>query len=244
MNFLKSIFFLSFVIITSCTDNSTSPVSGILAFKYSINLQISEPSGLSISKNNETFWIVGDGNNIVYQTSLSGKVIHQFEVAGEDLEGITTINDSLVAITLEERREVLIISNSGILERRLKINVSGPFNNGLEGITYLSKENNLLLANEKNPTSLIKVDLLGNIISNDTVSFAEDLAGLYYDEIEDVVWIASQQSHKIFKCTNNYKILEEFAVPDEKYEGITIKNDSIFVVSDKFDKLTCFSITE
>jgi len=158
------------------------------------------------------------------------------------LEGIATIGDSLIAVTLEESREVLLVSYSGQLQKRLKINISGPFNNGLEGVTFISKENRLLLANEKNPTSLIKVDLFGNIISVDTVSFARDLAGLCYDEVDDVIWIVSQQDHKVIKCTTNYEVLEQFVFPDEKYEGITIKNDSIFVVTDKFDKLTCFSI--
>ena len=97
------------------------------------------------------FWIVSDENSKVYLIDSWGKEIKSFKVNGNDLEGITVVDDSTLAVVLERSREVVILDTSGKELKRTSLDLEGELNSGLEGITYDPKEKKFYLLNEKKP---------------------------------------------------------------------------------------------
>ncbi|MBE0570325.1 MAG: SdiA-regulated domain-containing protein, partial [Ignavibacteriaceae bacterium] len=76
----------------------------------------------------------------VYLIDSWGRVVISFKINGEDLEGITVIDDSTLAVVLERTREVVILDTSGLELKRAKLDLEGELNNGLEGISYDPEE--------------------------------------------------------------------------------------------------------
>lgn len=83
---------------------------------------------------------MSDQNSKVYLIDSWGREVKSFKVDGEDLEGITVIDERTLAVVLEKTREVVILDTSGLELKRRKLNLKGELNSGLEGITYDPKE--------------------------------------------------------------------------------------------------------
>jgi len=229
-------------VLCSCEDKSVDPKGIELDLVESIPLIISEPSGISFNKDKSQLWIVGDRNPIIYLTDLRGNIETQFSVSKNDLEGISSIGDSIIVVVVERSREILFFSIKNNSESIIKTGLKGETNNGLEGITYIPDTHKIYISNEKNPKIILKLDLDGNIFYNSQIDYSKDIAGLYYDQTDDILWILSQESNKIFKCKTDLQILERYSVPNKKYEGIAVKENLIYLVSDTGQSLNIYII--
>ncbi|MCK7519097.1 MAG: SdiA-regulated domain-containing protein [Ignavibacteriales bacterium] len=99
-----------------------------LTFSIAEKIPVTEPSGLDLTFDEKGFWIVSDQNSKVYLIDSWGRVVKSFKVDGEDLEGITVIDDSTLAVVLERTREVVILDTSGLELKRRKLNLKGELN--------------------------------------------------------------------------------------------------------------------
>jgi len=222
------------VLVYSCVGTSTPDNQRNLTLTNSYTLPIMEASGLTLSKDNVNLWTVDDQKGGIYLIDKSGKEIKQMSIDEIDIEGITVFDDSLLAVVLERSRKIIILDYEGNIKKKIKTGLSGEDNSGLEGITYLSEENSFLIANEKTPSMLIKILIEGDIVQQDTINFLKDISGLFYDNNKNQLWILSEESHTIYRCSTNFDILESFEVPDNKLEGIAVLDDIIYLVSDSF----------
>lgn len=222
------------VLVYSCVGTSTPDNQRNLTLTNSYTLPIMEASGLTLSKNHVNLWTVDDQKGGIYLIDKSGKEIKQMSIDEIDIEGITVFDDSLLAVVLERSRKIIILDYEGNIKKKIKTGLSGEDNSGLEGITYLSEENSFLIANEKTPSMLIKILIEGDIVQQDTINFLKDISGLFYDNNKNQLWILSEESHTIYRCSTNFDILESFEVPDNKLEGIAVLDDIIYLVSDSF----------
>ncbi len=234
--------FILLISFSSCSDSPSPSLPQNLVQVNSFQLNISDPSGLSFHVDLEWFWTVSDKNHRVYLITQNGEILKELNIEAEDLEGITQIDEHRIAVVLEEKREVLIIDEFGEIQNRFETGITGTLNDGFEGITYLPDEDLLLIVNEKNPTFIMKIDLTGKIISSETLSLAKDFSGLFYDRDKKEIWILSEESNLIFRCNTNYEILNSYSIPDEKFEGIAIKDEIIYMVSEITGQLTQFKI--
>ncbi len=125
-----SVFLFTVLLAISCKNKKEETVK-TLNFSISEKIPVPEPSGIDLSYDEKGFWIVSDENSKVYLIDSWGKEVKSFKVNGEDLEGITLIDDSTLAVVLERTREVVILDTSGNelkrtaldLGRRIKLGV-------------------------------------------------------------------------------------------------------------------------
>jgi uncharacterized protein YjiK len=200
------------------------------------SLQIPEPSDVVFSNGN--FWIVSDENSTVYKTNVKGEKIYSFIVNGYDLEGVTVVEDTLLAIVLERSRIVVLTDFMGREIRRYSIDLKGRENSGLEGITYDPVNKHFYLVNEKKPVLLLETDRNFREISKREIKEVKDLSGIYYSS-EDCLWLLSDVDKKIIKYSFEGEILAEYKINVEQPEGIAFSKDEgkIYIVSDKMEKL-------
>ena len=232
-------FFCSF-----CGNNTKEISEKTFTFSVSEHIPVPEPSGLDLSFDETGFWIVSDENSTVFLLDGWGNVVKSFKVKGADLEGITVIDDSTLAVVLERTREVVILDTSGIELRRAKINLRGELNSGLEGITYSPKEKIFYILNEKKPRLLITLDKNLVELKRDTLNFSKDVSGIFFDDKDNTLWILSDESQRISKTDLSGKLIEEFKIKISQPEGITFNktHTKLYIVSDNTENLYVFNL--
>lgn len=233
-----------FLLLSYCgTKNKEEKVS-TLNFSVAEQIPVSEPSGLDLSADEKSFWTVSDQNSKVYLIDGWGRIIKSFKVRGEDLEGITVIDDSTIAVVLERSREVVILDTAGNEIKRTAIDLKGDINNGLEGITYDPSSKKYYIVNEKNPRLLITLDNNLAELKRDTLNFLKDVSGIFFDTHVSTLWILSDESQRIFKTDLSGNPIEEFKIKVTQPEGITFNksHSKMYLVSDKTENLYVFDL--
>ena len=239
------VFFTAFSFLT-CKEVKNENSPELLTFYISEPIPVPEPSGLDLSFDEKAFWIVSDQDSKVYLIDSWGKEVKSFKVAGEDLEGITVISDSTIAIVLERTREVVILDTSGNELKRASLNLNGELNSGLEGITYNPEKKNFYVLNEKKPRLILTLD--ENLVEQrrDTLNFAKDFSGLFFDGNDDTLWLLSDENQEIYKTDLSGNVIREFKIKVKQPEGIALNKErtKLFIVSDVTGNLYVFDIKE
>lgn len=229
---------------TACVkDNEEKPVDKItLLGRYDI--PVIEPSGLTLTSDQNGFWTVSDEDSSLYELDSYGKIIKRIKVAGFDLEGVTVIDDSTLAVVLERTREVVILDTAGTEMKRVKINIEGELNSGLEGITYNESTKHFYIVNEKDPPLLIELDGDYNEVRRDTIRFAADVSGIFYDKNDSLLWILSDEDQMVVKTDMELNIITKFKISILQPEGIAVNNkgDRMYIVSDIEEMLSVYKI--
>jgi len=227
--------------LTGCDKIKFEPSEKLKPLK-TFSLKISEPSGLELVDGK--LWIVSDRKSTVYQTDLKGEIEFNFKIKETDLEGITVVNDSLIAIALEFSREVLILNLIGNEISRTSLEINGSRNSGLEGITYNPSNEHFYLVNEKDPVLLIETDKNLKEIRRKKIKNVKDLSGISYSRKEDCLWLLSDEDRKIIKSSLEGDFITEYKINVEQPEGIAVddENNLVYIVSDKEEKLYVYKI--
>jgi uncharacterized protein YjiK len=249
---LKIIILLLPLILTGC-DKIKFGSGEKIKPSETYSLKIPEPSGVAL--HNGKLWIVSDRNSTVYKTNLKGEIESEFKLGKADLEGITVIDDSLLAVVLEISRKVVITDFYGNEVFRTSLEVEGSKNSGLEGITYNPSNEHFYLINEKDPVLLIETDKELNEISRKEITGVKDISGVSYSLKENCLWIVSDEDKKIIKTKPilnpsqreglpKENFLLEYKITIDQAEGIAVddENNLLYVVSDKEEKLYVFEI--
>jgi len=203
------------------------------------NLDIPEPSGLAISNDKKSLWTVSDNNSTVYQIDLKGIILQSFTVDAIDLEGIAIINDTLLCVISERSGEIIFVTTKGKEINRHVLDFSISPNNGLEGLAFDQMNKRYFVANEKNPRLLIELDSNLIVIKKTEIDFVDDVSGLDYDEIKNKLWLISDESKTVAKCTHEGILQTKYQVPIKQIEGIAVDSQSkkTYLVSDHEEKL-------
>jgi len=206
------------------------------------SLKIPEPSGVALT--NEKLWIVSDRNSTVYQTNLNGEIENKFKLDKSDLEGITVVGDSLLAVVLEISRTIVVADFYGNEILRTSLEIDASRNSGLEGITYNPSNEHFYLINEKDPVLLIEADKNLKEMSRKKIKNIKDLSGISYSRKENCLWLLSDEDRKIIKSSLEGEFITEYKINVEQPEGIAVddKNKLVYVVSDKTEKLYVYEI--
>jgi len=227
-----------------CVKDKSEKPGDKITFVGKYDIPVLEPSGLTLTSNQNGFWTVSDEDSSLYELDKYGKIIKRIIVNGFDLEGVTVIDDSTLAIVLERTREVVVLDTTGTELKRVKINLGGELNLGLEGITYNERTKHFYLISEKDPPLLIELDENLNEVRRDTIKFAADVSGIFYDENENLLWILSDEDQMVVKTDIELNIITKFNISVIQPEGITINNkgDRMYIISDKEEKLSVYKI--
>ena len=243
---LSILILITLIIIIYCNFNlkANDLTSNTLSVIKKIDLKIPEPSGLHFDDITNTLWVVSDENSTIYNIATDGHIISKLKVDGFDLEGITMVNDSILVTVLERDRVILFFDRAGKELNRINVDIRGKPNKGLEGITYNSKNNTFYVVNEKKPGLLLEIDPSGKIISKKDLNFASDYSGLFYNKLDNTLWIISDEDKALFKCSIDGKVLQKYSINIEQIEGVAIdlKNSLLFIISDPLEQLFIFEL--
>lgn len=239
-----NIFAISFISLFFIYGCGNEPPKSHIKFIERYKLEIPEPSGITFDHSDSTLWIVSDENSTVYITDLTGKIISSFTVDGEDLEGITTLQKSYIAVTLERTREILYLRRNGSLYIRRKTGLSGKLNNGLEGIGYSNENHLFYIVNEKNPRALIGYN--DSIVEQfrDTINFATDLSGVYYDDHEKMLWLVSDEAKSLYLLNDKRQLIGAYPLDIKQLEGVAYDHTTsrLYLVSDLNEELYVYEL--
>lgn len=238
---LRIIIFVISVLIFSCEDDTTEAESSTLEMLNSYSIDVDEPSDLAFSYEKNSLLTVSDEKAIIYEISFEGKIIRTYNVDANDLEGVTQSHkDAGFWLVDEKTSELIRLNKFGQEIKRSKINF--PQNNnksGLEGITLNPDNYHLYAVSEKNPGLLIELHIEGDVFGYTELNFADDYSAIFYEEIEDVFWILSDDSKTLNKCTKSGTLIKSYNTNIKNAEGVVVDktNGLIYIVSDSENRL-------
>lgn len=214
-------------------------------------LDISDPSGLSFSVDRNALWTVSDDRGGgIYRISFTGNILERLDYSGDDLEGITVNPVTRTIFVVEERlREVRELNKRGEILRIKTLDIPGENpNDGLEGITINPERDELYVVNEKNPMLFIRMALADlSVLDISEVNFfgiyaITDVSGVFFDEVNDEIWLLSDESAKIVVTDINLQPQRAYLTGLSKGEGLVVDVDQnrIYIVNDDSDELYVF----
>ncbi len=243
MKYILSSILIVSLLIFSCNDDDET-INRLEALS-NVDISVLEPSGLAINDAGNILYTVSDHTNQVYKLSMSGALLHTYSYTGNDLEGICNYKDGKLLLAQEGTKTVveLTIATNEHTDHIIDYD-SNDSNSGIEGITYNPTTQNIYILNEKNPGKLIVLNANFSIKNSYNLDFADDYSGIFYDATDNLLWIISDQSQSINKCSLTGELIESFKIGVTKPEGIVVANDKIYIVSDAEEALYIYAKPE
>ncbi|UMB59870.1 SdiA-regulated domain-containing protein [Lutibacter sp. A80] len=233
--------FMALLLACNKSDSNVEEINNDLELISSTKINVSEASGLAINTSGTTLYTVSDNTNNIYQLSTDGTVLKEYPYNGEDIEGISVVSASKVVLVEERAKQ--IVEYDLILKNYKKNNViygNNESNSGLEGIAYNLNDNTFFAINEKNPGILMRLRTDFSIIESYNLDFASDYSGIFHDKELNILWILSDESKTINKCSLKGVLIKSYKIDVIKAEGIAVTNSNIYVVSDSNSTLYNF----
>ncbi len=226
-----------------------SPTSRSLSLelKNTIELEVPEPSGLTLAADGRSFWTVSDRTGSIYQLDREGRLLQVLPAPHPkaDLEGISISNHAKHLYLAEERRrEIIQIDTTGRVFARHALDISGKKNSGLEGLTWHPIEKVFYVLNEKKPALVLQLNSKFQIVEKHLIRDVRDISGITFDARRNFFWIISDENRAVFTWTPTEGISRSFSLPFRKVEGIAVQEDRLFLVSDDSGKLYEYTISE
>lgn len=204
-------------------------------------INVSEASGLTINASGSTLYTVSDNTGNIYELSTDGTVIKEYAYIGNDVEGISMISNNKVLLVEERTKEIVEYDLSTKTYNKHKVIYSNnDSNSGLEGIAINLNDNTVFILNEKNPGLLMRLRSDFSIIESYNLDFASDYSGIFHDKESNLLWILSDQSKTVNKCSLKGALIKSYATNVIKGEGIVVTNNNIYIVSDSNSTLYKF----
>lgn len=170
--------------------------------EYKVNVE--ELSGIILSADGSFLWGVGDQGQLAKITITDeGQVsVENVKHFGNDLEGVTRDPETDILYFCAEPNSVYRVDPPYTSYTRIfKVADAANYgNSGLEGIAWY--KDNTLLVGAQVGANLWRYDLEGNVldfISLKTVkSSVLEIGGLYYDPVNDWLWVTDSEAHSLF----------------------------------------------
>ena len=237
------IIFFAIIINSSCSDKNNDIISNndTLELVASYKIDVLEPSGLAVNSSGTVLYTVSDNTAQVYKLSTTGDVLQTYSYKGNDLEGVSTFTQNKLLLAEERTKEIVVFDmiTGGFLKNRINYE-NNDANSGTEGVSYDENSNTIFILNEKNPGLLIRLRSDFSVIATYELDFSNDYSGIFYENSSNNLWIVSDQSKIINKCSLTGKVIESYSINITQAEGIAISNNKIYVVSDAEAKLYVF----
>jgi uncharacterized protein YjiK len=233
--------------LASCKGHQPSTVSTSqnLRLINTYTVAVPEPSGLTLSKDGRSLWTVSDRDDGIYQIDLQGKVLRHFSVEYEDLEGVTTIDDSHLAFISERANKIVVARKDGTILRERTIAISGSSNKGLESVSY-DEDTALFYVLQERPGILITLNDQLEEVGRREIKFAQDYSSISFDSARQQLWVLSDLSKSIHVLDLDLRVQESFSVDVKQMEGLTIDHEAhlIYLISDSLSRLYIFEFDQ
>ena len=223
------------------SSNNVEETKNELELISSDKINVSEASGLAINASGSTLFTVSDNTNNIYELSTNGAVIKEYVYDGNDVEGISMVSNNKVLLVEERNKEVVEYDlNTKTYKRHKVIYSNNDSNSGLEGIAFNLNDNTIFILNEKNPGLMMRLRSDFSIIESYKLDFASDYSGIFHDKDLNILWILSDESKTINKCSLKGALIKSYPINVIKAEGIAVTDTYIYIVSDSNSTLFKF----
>lgn len=213
----------------SCDDHKKAHLE--LEASYKIN--VSEPSGLSINDSGTELYTVSDKTSVVYTLSPTGEVIQTIDFKGSNLEGVSTYTENKLLLAEESSKKIIVLDMVTGEASKHKIKYKNKDkNSGIEGVAFDDNSNTIFILNEKKPGKLIRLRNDFSVLSTHDLNFAADYSGIFYENFSNQLWIVSDQSKSVNKCTLSGELIKSFKIKVAQPEGIAVTDNHIYIVCD------------
>ena len=238
--FYRISLFLLVIFLFSCSKEDKK---NELVLQSSFPIAIPECSGLSLF--GEHFLTVSDSLSQVYVISRKGQVLDTMSFIGNNLEGVVynPLNKHTYLVE-ENTNEVVELNATGMEVNRFSVNLQNlVVKHGLEGISMDLATNHLFLVSEMAPGFLIECTTSGEEIKRTSLTFAEDYSSVFFDELQQKIWILSDDSESVTRCDLNGSPEKTWHTNIKKGEGLVVdsQNNRIYIITDKVSSLFVFS---
>lgn len=227
-----TILFVGFFI--ACSEsNPVVKTNNDLELISSEKINVSEASGLAINTSGSILYTVSDNTSNIYELAIDGAVLKEYVYDGNDVEGISMVSNSKLLLVEERTKEIVEYDLSTKNYKKHKVLYSNnDSNSGLEGIAMNLNDNSIFVINEKNPGLLMRLRSDFSIIESYDLDFASDYSGIFHDKELNILWILSDESKTINKCSLKGVLIKSYSISVIKAEGIAVTKNTIYVVSD------------
>lgn len=224
---------------SSCNDGDEVEVTKPdLELLVSYKTNVSEPSGLAINSDGTILYTVSDNTGKIYKLSTTGNLLQTFNYVGNDLEGVSIKSSDILLLAEERTKEIVEYYLSTGSSTKHKVNYENTDdNNGIEGVAFNTIDNTIFMLNEKNPGLLMRLRADFSIISTSELNFAGDYSGIFHDSFSNNLWIISDQSKTLNKCSLTGKLIKSYSINISKAEGVAVTSDKVYIISDSDAKL-------
>lgn len=234
---LKNILLVTCVllVIVSCSDDdyTNNLLEDSLDLIASYKISVLEPSGLAFDFQDSVLYTVSDNSGDIYKLSTNGDIIKKYSYGGNDLEGISIYKDSKLLLAEERYKQLVEYNLSTGSSTSHYINyINTSTNYGIEGVAYKTNDGTTFVLNEKEPGKMLRLRSDFSIIAEYDLNFASDYSGICYDEFTNNLWIVSDQSKTINRCTLMGLLIDKYSIRVNQAEGIAVTNNRIYIVSD------------
>ena len=205
-------------------------------------LEVSEPSGVTLGPDGKSLWVISDEDGRVHSLDLEGLEKGSFKVDKSDLEGLTSVGDSALAVVSERGRELLVMTLGGDPIKSGHIDIPGSDNLGPEAVAYDPLKEQFHILKEKQPGILITLNNDLREISRRTLDFSRDYSGLEFEPVRRHFWILSDESRSIHVTNEDFEVQATFSTNIRQMEGLAVdyERKRLYVVSDHTGKLYVF----
>ncbi|MDN3641222.1 SdiA-regulated domain-containing protein [Lutimonas halocynthiae] len=223
------IIFIGIIISTSCDAYKNTK----LELEASYKIDVSEPSGLSVNNSGTALYTVSDRTSTVYKLSMTGDIIETYDSKGSNLEGVSTYTENKLLLAEESKKKIVVLDMLTGKSSKHKIKYKNKDrNSGIEGVTFDSNSNTIFILNEKKPGKLMRLRNDFSVLAMHDLNFAADYSGIFYENTTNLLWILSDQSKTINKCTLSGELIESFNIMVAQPEGIAVTDNYIYIVCD------------
>ena len=236
-----TILLLAFFLACSKSDTLVNTDNDELELISSNKINVSEASGLTINASGSTLFTVSDNTGNIYELATDGAVLKEYVYEGNDVEGISLVSTNKVLLVEERTKEIVEydLSTKNYNKHKLIYN-NNDSNSGLEGVAYNLNDKTIFVVNEKNPGLLMRLRSDFSIIESYELDFASDFSGIFHDKELNILWILSDESKTLNKCSLKGVLIKSYSINVIKAEGIAVTNNNIYIVSDSNSTLYQF----
>jgi len=208
-------------------------------------LAVKEPSGMSVSRDGKSLWIVSDQSELVHQVTLEGRPIRQFHGL-PDMEGVAVIDDVTVAVIGEGTRQVAQFDLKGKLLRQETLDLPGNDNSGPEGLAFDREGKRFFVVKEKAPGMLLVLDETMKETRREELGFALDYSDVAWEPVRKHLWILSHESKTAFVFDEDLRLLARFYTGVPQQEGLYVDypHKRLYVVCDRTETLYVFEFAD
>ncbi len=236
---------ISLLILAACLNQSSgkSLEAGIGLHEYRLSsgpITISEvkvnASDLTFSSSTGTLFLIINAPTEIHELSLTGEHLRRIALQGfHDTEGIVHLEADRFAIIEERRQNVATITITPETKKikRVKAHILSvgeedyDNNKGLEGITYNSKNDQLIMVKEKYPRTVLRMQAgrPSEKITRKKLwpwewASMDDLSALQYLEAKNHLLLLSDESRRIEERSNDGQLIASLNLKSGK-AGLT-----------------------